>query len=88
VSEQTNTPEFAHAQRQRKKVEALFAELKNQVGDCTQRRLTSIKIRDNEIQVYGTNSAPSLKLAGNYMAYRGAWLRFGKLTMSVRLDPD
>ena len=27
-----NTPEFAHAQRQRKKVEALFAELKNQIG--------------------------------------------------------
>jgi hypothetical protein len=26
-----NTPEFAHAQRQRKKVEALFAELKNQI---------------------------------------------------------
>jgi Transposase DDE domain len=27
-----NTPEFANAQRQRKKVEALFAELKNQIG--------------------------------------------------------
>ena len=27
-----NTPEFASAQRQRKKVEALFAELKNQIG--------------------------------------------------------
>jgi Transposase DDE domain len=27
-----NTPEFAQAQRQRKKVEALFAELKNQTG--------------------------------------------------------
>src|SRR6266550_4891684 len=26
------TPEFAHAQRQRKKVEALFAELKHQIG--------------------------------------------------------
>jgi hypothetical protein len=60
-----------------------------------QGRLTSIKIRDNEIlQVYGTNSAPSLKLAGNYMAYRGARLRFGKLTMSdtdltlIDLDPQ
>ncbi len=30
--ELVNTPEFAAAQRQRKKVEALFAELKNQVG--------------------------------------------------------
>jgi transposase len=27
-----NTPEFEHAQRQRKKVEALFAELKSQIG--------------------------------------------------------
>jgi len=27
-----HTPEFAQAQRQRKKVEALFAELKNQIG--------------------------------------------------------
>jgi hypothetical protein len=26
------TPEFAHAQRQRKKVEALFAELEKQIG--------------------------------------------------------
>jgi hypothetical protein len=30
--ELANTQEFAHAQRQRKKVEALFAELKNQIG--------------------------------------------------------
>ena len=30
--ELANTPAFAHAQRQRKKVEALFAELKNQIG--------------------------------------------------------
>jgi len=30
--EMANTPEFAKAQRQRKKVEALFAELKNQIG--------------------------------------------------------
>jgi hypothetical protein len=30
--ELVNTEEFATAQRQRKKVEALFAELKNQIG--------------------------------------------------------
>jgi len=30
--ELANTPAFARAQRQRKKVEALFAELKNQIG--------------------------------------------------------
>lgn len=30
--ELANTPEFAHAQQRRKRVEALFAELKNQIG--------------------------------------------------------
>jgi hypothetical protein len=30
--ELVNTPEFAKAQRDRKRVEALFAELKNQIG--------------------------------------------------------
>src|SRR5438132_1122343 len=30
--ELANTPQFANAQRERKKVEALFAELKNQIG--------------------------------------------------------
>jgi Transposase DDE domain len=30
--ELANTPEFAHARRERKKVEALLAELKNQIG--------------------------------------------------------
>jgi hypothetical protein len=30
--ELVNTPEFAKAQQERKKVEALFAELKNQIG--------------------------------------------------------
>ena len=30
--ELANTPQFAQAQRERKKVEALFAELKNQIG--------------------------------------------------------
>src|SRR5215813_7692279 len=32
VRELASTPEFATAQRQRKKVEALFAQLKNQIG--------------------------------------------------------
>jgi hypothetical protein len=34
-----NTPEFGNAQRQRKKVEALFAELKHQIG------LRSLRLR-------------------------------------------
>ncbi len=37
--ELVNTPAFAQAQRQRKKVEALFAELKNQIG------LRSLRLR-------------------------------------------
>jgi IS4 transposase len=37
-----NTPDFAKVQRQRKKVEALFAELKNQIG---LRRLRLRRIR-------------------------------------------
>jgi hypothetical protein len=46
-------------------------------------RLSSITIRGNEIvQQYGTASAPSHKMTGNYMSYRGAQLRFGKLTMN------
>jgi hypothetical protein len=48
-----------------------------------QGRLSSIAIRGNEIvQGYGNSSSPSVKISGNYIAYRGAQLRFGKLTMS------
>ena len=42
--ELANTPEFAKAQRQRKKVEALFAELKNQIG-LRRLRLRRLKFR-------------------------------------------
>jgi hypothetical protein len=46
-------------------------------------QLSAITIRGNEIvQEYGTGSKPWANLSGNYMAYRGAQLRFGKLTMS------
>ena len=41
--ELANTPEFAKAQRQRKKVEALFAELKNQIGLRRLRALRRLK---------------------------------------------
>jgi hypothetical protein len=41
--ELANTPEFAKAQRQRKKVEALFAELKNQIGLRRLRRLKFVR---------------------------------------------
>jgi len=59
-----------------------------------QGRLTAISIRGNEIvQEYGEASHPTVNLSGNYMAYRGAQLRFGKLTMSdtdltlIDMDP-
>ena len=42
--ELANTPEFAKAQRQRKKVEALFAELKNQIG------LRRLRLRQTEVR--------------------------------------
>jgi hypothetical protein len=58
-------------------------------------KLSAISIRGNEIvQQYGTLSTPSMKLTGNYMAYRGALLRFGKLTMTdtdlilIDMDPQ
>jgi len=38
-----NTPAFAHSQRERRKVEALFAELKNQIG------LRRLRLRRNEV---------------------------------------
>jgi hypothetical protein len=58
-----------------------------------QGRLSSIVIQGNEIvQEYGSTSSRSANVSGNYMAYRGAQLRFGKLTMSntdlILLDLD
>jgi len=58
-------------------------------------KLSSIAIRGNEIVLeFGGPAAPSLKIAGNYMAYYGAQLRFGKLTMNdtdlilIDMDPQ
>jgi hypothetical protein len=57
-------------------------------------KVTSVSIRGDQIvQRYGQPGTPTLKIAGNYMAYRGAQLRFGKLTMSdtdltlIDMDP-
>lgn len=56
--------------------------------------LSSIAIRGNNIVLrYGSGAPSAPTLQGNYMAYRGAQLRFGKLTMSdtdltlIDLDP-
>ena len=53
-----NTPEFSRAQRQRKKVEALFAELKNQIG---LRRLRLRRLKFVREQFYLAAAAQNLK---------------------------
>ena len=56
--ELANTPEFAHAQRQRKKVEALFAELKNLIG---LRRLRLRRLRFVREQFFLAAAAQNVK---------------------------
>lgn len=58
-------------------------------------KLSAIEVRGNEIVLkYGGQFTPSVKMTGNYMAYRGARLRFGKLTMTntdlmlIDMDPQ
>ncbi len=53
-----NTPAFANAQRERKKVEALFAELKNQIG---LRRLRLRRLRFVCEQFFLAAAAQNLK---------------------------
>jgi len=59
-----------------------------------QGHLSSVTLRGNEIvMTYSSASPKPGTMSGNYMAYRGAQLRFGKLTMSdtdlilIDLDP-
>jgi hypothetical protein len=52
------TPEFVAAQRQRKKVEALFAELKNQIG---LRRLRLRRLKFVREQFFLAATAQNLK---------------------------
>ncbi|MGB0077729.1 MAG: IS1182 family transposase [Candidatus Sulfotelmatobacter sp.] len=56
--ELANTPEFAKAQRERKKVEALFAELKNQIG---LRRLRLRRLKFVREQFFLAAAAQNLK---------------------------
>jgi transposase len=56
--ELSHTPEFAQAQRQRKKVEALFAELKNQIG---LRRLRLRRLKFVREQFFLAAAAQNLK---------------------------
>ena len=56
--ELASTPEFEYAQRQRKKVEALFAELKNQIG---LRRLRLRRLKFVREQFFLAAAAQNLK---------------------------
>jgi transposase len=60
-----NTPEFAKAQRQRKKVEALFAELKNQIG-LRRLRLRRLKFVREEFFLAAT--AQNLKRLARFLS--------------------
>jgi hypothetical protein len=53
-----NTPGFANALRQRKKVEALFAELKNQIG---LRRLRLLRLKFVRDQFFLAAAAQNIK---------------------------
>ena len=59
-----NTPEFAKAQRQRKKVEALFAELKNQIG---LRRLHLRRLKFVAEQFFLAAAAQNLKRLARFL---------------------
>jgi transposase len=67
--ELANTPEFAKAQRQRKKVEALFAELKNQIG---LRRLRLRRLKFVREQFYMAATAQNLKRLVRFLSSKPA----------------
>ena len=65
--ELANTPEFANAQRQRKKVEALFAELKNLIG---LRRVRLRRLRFVREQFFLAAAAQNLKRLVRFLDQR------------------
>jgi transposase len=65
--ELANTPEFAHAQRQRKKVEALFAELKHQIG---LRRLRLRRLKFAREQFFLAAVAQNIKRLVRFLSQR------------------
>jgi len=67
--ELANTPEFVKAQRQRKKVEALFAELKNQIG---LRRLRLRRMRFVREQFYLAATVQNLKRLVRFLSFKPA----------------
>jgi IS4 transposase len=64
-----DTPEFAKAQRQRKKVEALFAELKNQIG---LRRLRLRRLRFVREQFFLAAVAQNIKRLVRFLSRSSA----------------
>jgi hypothetical protein len=60
------TPEFANAQRQRKKVEALFAELKNQIG---LRRLRLRRLKFVREQFFLAAAAQNIKRLVRFLSH-------------------
>jgi hypothetical protein len=67
--ELANTPEFAMAQRQRKKLEALFAELKNQIG---LRRLRLRRLKSVREQFFLAAAAQNIKRLVRFLSPRPA----------------
>jgi len=67
--ELVNTPEFAKAQRQRKKVEALFAELKHQIG---LRRLRLRRMKFVREQFFLAAAAQNLKRLVRFLSTKSA----------------
>ena len=65
--ELASTPEFAHAQRQRKKVEALFPELKNQIG---LRRLRLRRLKFVREQFWLAAAAQNIKRLVRFLSQR------------------
>jgi len=61
-----NTPGFANAQRQRKKVEALFAELKNQIG---LRRLRLRRLKFVREQFFLAAAAQNIKRLVRFLSH-------------------
>jgi DDE family transposase len=77
--ELVNTPEFAKAQQERKKVEALFAELKNQIG---LRRLRLRRLKFVREQFFLATAAQNIKRLVRSSANRQHLL--WKLPLSLR----
>ena len=61
------TPEFARSQRERRKVEALFGELKNQIG---LRRLRLRRMRFVREQFYLAAAVQNMKRLVRFLSFR------------------